>query len=75
VNEQTRFNLAEAISRLANIGRADPTIANHRGIKVGPPALTHEFGRPSAAQVRRDCRRRPVDFVARRSSYCVTIWW
>ena len=34
VNEQTRFNLAEAISRLANIGRADPTIANHLGIKV-----------------------------------------
>ncbi len=34
MNEQTRFNLAEAISWLANIGRADPTIANHLGIKV-----------------------------------------
>jgi hypothetical protein len=32
VNEQTRFNLAEAISWLANIGRADPRIANHLGI-------------------------------------------
>jgi hypothetical protein len=36
---------------------------------------TPEWGRPSAAQVRRACRCRPVDFVARCSSYCVTIWW
>jgi hypothetical protein len=34
VNEQTRFNPAEAISRLANSGRGDPTIANHLGIKL-----------------------------------------
>jgi hypothetical protein len=34
VNEQIRFNLAEAISRLANTGRADPTNANRLGIKV-----------------------------------------
>jgi hypothetical protein len=32
VNEQTRCNRAEAISWLANIGRADPTIAKHLGI-------------------------------------------
>jgi hypothetical protein len=44
--------------------------AGQEGERTGP----HEWGRLSAAQVRRDCRCRPVDFVARRSSYRVTIW-
>jgi hypothetical protein len=41
VNEQTVFKLAEAISWLANIGRADPRIANRLGIRVSRrPQLT-----------------------------------
>jgi hypothetical protein len=50
------------------------------GGPTGPPtpptsaAGPNELGRLSAAQVRRDFRCRPVDFVARRSSYCATIW-
>jgi RNA polymerase sigma factor (sigma-70 family) len=44
--------------------------AGQEGERTGP----NERGRLSAAQVRRDCRCRPVDFVARRSSCCATIW-
>jgi hypothetical protein len=36
VNEQIRFNLAEAISRLANIGTDDRQPPGHQG---QPPAL------------------------------------
>jgi S-formylglutathione hydrolase FrmB len=56
-----------------SINLALPTTWASRSAAV--PTVTHELGRLSAARVRRGCRCRPVDFVARRSSYCVTIWW
>jgi hypothetical protein len=42
VNEQIRFNLAEAISRLANIGTDDRQPPGHQG---QPPALMSGAGR------------------------------
>jgi hypothetical protein len=42
VNEQTRFNLAEAISRLANIGPGRPDDRQPPGHQGQPPAPTPE---------------------------------
>jgi hypothetical protein len=47
-NEQTRFNLSEAISRLANIVHDDPTIAIQLGASVGTVrSIRREYKMPA----------------------------
>lgn len=45
LNEQTRFNVAEMIRRLAGIGRNDPSIAIKLGITVSQVrGIRRQFG-------------------------------
>jgi hypothetical protein len=51
--------------------RTRPLLWTYERTFQEPSPLPQELGRPSDAQVRRDCRCRPVVFVACRSSYGV----